>query len=289
MSPTERSGASALLAAAALALGACGDGKPRTIVAAPAVTPPASPSHPQGPGPVGPQAITPGSAGEGPAQEGAPPTSAQLLAQVEALKGQLEGAPKTVEIMTALGDLYYENQRLADALSWYDQSVEAAQPVWKAYLALPASARAATPPQETRERCARGPARGHAELAADARAHAAKGDAGAAAACYRSALEPAVLAEIHRANAWFLAGDARRAVAGQEAVLARVPGHPEATYFLGLFLAETAGEDVAQLRRARALLEEVARQGVPPQRATDLRHATDEIDRRIATAGIGGR
>jgi tetratricopeptide (TPR) repeat protein len=217
---------------------------------------------------------------------GGAPTSAELLAQVEALKGQLSQAPKTVEILTALGDLYYEHQRLADALSWYDQAVEAAQPAWKAYLALPAAARAAPPPADARERCARGPGRGHAELVADARALAPKQPA-AAAACYRAALEPAVLAEVHRANAWFLAGDARRAVEGQEAVLARMPGHPEASYFLGLFLADTAGEDVAQLRRARELLDGVARQGVGPQRGVDLRNALEEIERRISAGGMG--
>jgi len=140
-----------------------------------------------------------------------------------------------------------------------------------------------------REGCARGPARGHAELAADAQALEAKGDRTGAAACLRSALEPAVLAEVHRANAWFLAGEARRAVAGQEAVLARMPGHPEASYFLALFLADTAGEDVAQLRRAGALLDALARRGVAPQRAADLRGAQEEIARRIAEAGLRSR
>jgi hypothetical protein len=269
---------------------ACGERD--VIVAAPASTPPSatkggSPAQPSG----SPGGTTPGQAPStpGPAAAVGAPSSAELLAQVEALKGQLAGAPKTVEVLTALGDLYYEHQRLPDALSYYDQSVGAAQPAWKEYLALPAAAREAATPDASRERCARRPGRGHAELAADARAFAAKGDARGAAACYRAALEPAVLAEIHRANAWFLAGDPRRAIAAQESVLARLPGHPEASYFLGLFLADTAGEDVAQLRRARALLADVARQGPTPGRAADLRAASEEIDRRIASAGLGAR
>jgi tetratricopeptide (TPR) repeat protein len=284
--PRTRAAGAALAAALAVVLGACGERKPEMIVAAPASPAPgpaAAPAPP--PAPVDAPPAPPGAAGAA----GGLPSSADLLAQVEALKGRLARAPKTVEILAALGDLYYEHQRLADALSWYDQAVEAAKPVWSAYLALPAPARAAEPSAELRARCARGPARGHAELAADARALAAKGDRAAAAACYRSALEPAVLAEVHRANAWFLAGDPRRAIAEQEGVLARVPGHPEATYFLALFLADTAGDDVAQLRRARALLDDVARLGLPPHRADDLRGAQEEIARRIAEAGVGTR
>jgi prepilin-type processing-associated H-X9-DG protein len=217
------------------------------------------------------------------------PSSKELLAQVDALKGQLAGAPKTVEIMTALGDLYYQHQRLTDAVEWYEQAIEAAQPTWKAYLALPEQTRAAGTPAGARDRCDRGPARGHAELAAEGRALAGEGDRAGAAACFRAALEPAVHAEVHRANAWFLDGHARRAIAGQEGVLARAPGHPEASYFLALFLADTAGDNVAQLRRARALLDDLMRRGVAPQRSDDLRNALDEIDRRISTAGLGAR
>jgi tetratricopeptide (TPR) repeat protein len=217
------------------------------------------------------------------------PSSKALLAEVDALKGQLAGLPKTVEIMTALGDLYYEHQRLTDAVEWYDQAVEAAQPTWKVYLALPEPARAAGAPAGVQDRCARGPARGHAELAAEGRALSAKGDRPGAAACFRAALEPAVLAEVHRANAWFLEGHARRAIAGQEGVLARVPGHPEASYFLALFLADTAGDDVAQLRRARGLLDDLVRRGAPPPRSDELRNALEEIDRRISTTGVGAR
>jgi len=271
-----RLGPAVLLAAV---LVACGEREPEMIVAAPASPAPAPGAAPvpaPAPAPPPPELAAPG---------GAPPSSAQLLAQVEALKGQLADAPKTVEILTALGDLYYAHERLGDALGWYDQAVDAAAPAWKAYLALPAAARKAAPPAGAKARCARGPERGHAELSAEGRALARAGDRAGAAACYRAALEPAILAEVHRANAWFLVGDTKRAMAGQEAVLARVPGHPEALYFLALFLGDTAGEDVAQLRRARALLDEVGRVEIPAGRRADLVRASEELDRRISAAG----
>jgi hypothetical protein len=83
-------------------------------------------------------------------------------------------------------------------------------------------------------------------------------------------------------------GDPKRAVAGQESVLARVPGHPEALYVLALFLGDTAGDDVATLRRARALLDEVGKQDLPAPRRADLDRAAGEIDRRIASGRTGG-
>jgi tetratricopeptide (TPR) repeat protein len=280
-----RAGAALSLAALLCALPSCKDRSPDVVIAAPATPPPGDRPAPDAPArPADPTSRPPRT---GPRPEGAP-SSSELLAQVDALKGQLAGARKTVEIMAAIGDLYYEHQRHADAVEWYDQAVLAAQPTWKAYLALPAAALSATAPAAP-ERCTRGPGRGHAELAAEGRARAARGDRAGAAACFRAALDPAVLAEVHRANVWFLGGDARRAISAQEAVLARAPGHPEASYFLALYLADTAGDDVAQLRRARALLDDLVRRGVAPHRSDELRAAIEEIDRRTSAAGVGAR
>jgi hypothetical protein len=70
-------------------------------------------------------------------------------------------------------------------------------------------------------------------------------------------------------------------------VLSRAPGHPDALYFLALFLAETAAGDAAQLRRARTLLDEVGKQDVPAPRRADVVRAAEELDRRIVAAGVG--
>jgi tetratricopeptide (TPR) repeat protein len=169
------------------------------------------------------------------------------------MKGQLASAPKSLEILLALGNLYYQERRYPDAIGWYDQAIALAEPVWRDYLALPASERAKEPAPAVKQACARTQARGFEPLANEARARATKKDSSGAAFCYRAALEPWISARIQRANAKLLAGDAAGAVADHEAVLARIPDQPDALYFLGLALAETAEGNVGQLERARAL------------------------------------
>lgn len=272
------------------ALAAC-EREPRTIVAAPADPPrsmetPAQRADAPPPGPGAP-AAAPGSPtspqpGAPPGQ--GPPSSAELLAQVEAMKGRLASAPKSLEILLALGNLYYQERRYPDAIGWYDQAIALAEPVWKDYLSLPAGARAKEPALRVKQACARTEARGFEALAKEARARARKKDSAGAAFCYRAALEPAVGARIQRANAKLLAGDAAAAVADHEAVLARIPDQPDALYFLGLALAETAEGDVGQLERARALWKRVAELQPGGPYSEDLKVATAEVERRIAAA-----
>jgi tetratricopeptide (TPR) repeat protein len=276
-----------------VALAAC-EREPRTIVAAPADpprsmetpaqradTPPPSPGAPAG-APTAPAAPAAPAPGAPPGE--APPSSAQLLAQVEAMKGQLASAPKSLEILLALGNLYYQEQRYRDAIGWYDQAVALAEPVWKDYLALPRGAREKEPAPAVQKACARTEARGFEPLVTEARARARKKDLAGAGFCYRAALEPSIGARIQRANAKLLAGDAAGAVADHEAVLARFPDQPDALYFLGLALAETAEGNVLQLERARALWRRVAELQPNGPYSEDLKLATAEVERRIAAA-----
>ncbi len=280
-----------LLVLLAAALAAC-EREPRTIVAAPA-----DPPRPMGSAPARRADAPPPSPGAPPPAAGAPaapepgarepqalPSSSELLAQVEAMKGQLASAPKSLEILLALGNLYYEERRYPDAIGWYDQAVAIAEPVWKEYLALPAAVRAREPSPAVKEACRRSEARGFEPLVRAAEARARRKDGAGAAFCYRAALEPSIGARIQRANARLLAGDARGAIADHEAMLARIPDQPDAMYFLGLALAETADGNVGQLERARALwkrLGEVQPNG--PYR-DGLMMATAEVERRIAAA-----
>jgi tetratricopeptide (TPR) repeat protein len=273
----------------ATALAAC-ERESKTIVAAPA-DPPSSTRAPAQPADAPPPA--PGAPGDAsgapmtppPAESGQGlPSSAELLAQVEAMKGKLASAPKSLEILLALGNLYYQERRYPDAIEWYDQAIALAEPVWKDYLALPPAAREKEPAAAVKQACTRTEQRGFEALAKEASARARKKDAAGAGFCYRAALEPSIGARIQRANAKLLAGDERGAIADHEALLARIPDQPDALYFLGLALAETARGDVAQLERARALWKRVAELQPNGPYADDLKAATAEVERRIAAA-----
>jgi tetratricopeptide (TPR) repeat protein len=247
---------------------------------------PAQRADAQPPGPGAP-AGAPG-APASPMPEGSPgqgaPSSAELLAQVEAMKSRLASAPKSLEILLALGNLYFQERRYPDAIGWYDEAIALAEPVWKDYLTLPERAREKEPAPAVQQACARTEARGFEPLATEARTRARRKDLAGAGFCYRAALEPSIGARIQRANAKLLSGDAAGAVADHEAVLARIPDQPDALYFLGLALAETAKGNVLQLERARALWRRVAELQPNGPYAEDLKLATAEVERRIAAA-----
>src|SRR3954471_19558309 len=50
--------------------------------------------------------------------------SKALLAQVDQLSGQLKDKPKTFEVLAALGNLYYENNRFLDAIDSFRQALD---------------------------------------------------------------------------------------------------------------------------------------------------------------------
>jgi tetratricopeptide (TPR) repeat protein len=278
----------AVLVSAALA---CEERAPRTVVAAPAdaerppgVAAPGPRDADAGDANAGGTATPPagpgGAAGAGP---GAPTAPEALVAQVDAMKADLAKADKPLEILVTLGGLYFQQRRYAEAIDWYAQASALAEPAWKAYLALPAKARAAPAPKAAAEACTRTAERGFSELTREARTRA-KRDAAGAAACYREALAPAIVARIQRGNALLLAGEADLAIAEHEAVLARVPDQPEALWFLGLALAETGAGDAAKLTRAKEVLRRVGELQPEGPHAADLPLALAEVDRRLAAA-----
>jgi tetratricopeptide (TPR) repeat protein len=273
----------AALAAALLALAAC-ERERRTVVAAPAdperredvATAPTD-----APPPSGASAGTGRPAPPAEAGPGTTPTPSELLAQVEAMKGELAKREKPLEVAVAIGNLYFQHARYEDAIGWYAQAIDIAEPGWKAYLALPAASRAGAPapPKE----CAPGPRREYAELSREAAARA-KRDPKGAAACWSIALAPSSSARIQRGNARLLTGDADGAIADHEAVLARVPDHPEALWYLGLALAESAEGDVAKLTRAGETWDRLEKVQPEGPFSNDLALARAELARRIAQA-----
>src|SRR2546422_5964216 len=57
-----------------------------------------------------------------------PGDSKALLAEVDRLKDQLKDKPKTFEVLSALGNLYYENGRYLEAIDSFRQALELATP-----------------------------------------------------------------------------------------------------------------------------------------------------------------
>src|SRR5207253_7241029 len=58
-----------------------------------------------------------------------PNDSKALLAEVDRLKDQLKDKPKTFEILSALGNLYYDNGRYLEAVDAFRQAEDLAAPV----------------------------------------------------------------------------------------------------------------------------------------------------------------
>src|SRR5207244_6432612 len=61
--------------------------------------------------------------------QGDPTDSRALLAEVDRLKDQLKDKPKTFEILSALGNLYYDNGRYLEAVDAFRQAEDLAAPV----------------------------------------------------------------------------------------------------------------------------------------------------------------
>ncbi|HEY6106649.1 MAG TPA: hypothetical protein VIV59_11735 [Anaeromyxobacteraceae bacterium] len=230
----------------------------------------------------------PGAAGELPAgHPGVPgaPSSQELLAQVEARKAELARRPKTMEIELALGTLYLASGRILDAIDWYRQAIETGEAGWKRWLAIPATARGARPPEATRAACARSSSLGSRELVALAEARLAKGDQAGGAFCLRQALEPSLEALSRRGNAWFLAGNPDQGVADHEEVLRRDPSRTESLYFIGAILRDSAGEDLERLRRGRQAWLELRRRDPKSPRLAAVAEALPGLEAQIANGG----
>src|SRR5438128_993113 len=55
----------------------------------------------------------------------------QLLAAVDKMQDQLKNSPKTFEVLTALGNLYFENGRYLDAVDSLRQALVISDPIEK--------------------------------------------------------------------------------------------------------------------------------------------------------------
>jgi len=165
-----------------------------------------------------------------------------LLAAVDEVHGQLKDKPKTFEVLSALGNLYYDNARYLDAVDSFRQALA---------ISAPSEARAqelrdkkAKPAKDLPLECRRnGPGYGLEQIAAAAR----KLDGPRELRCLDSALQMAVDDRARRGNALYLVGNPDGALAEHRRVLAGSPDHPESLFFVGAITLEQSRGDQAKL------------------------------------------
>jgi len=209
-----------------------------------------------------------------------------LLAAVDQMQGQLKDKPKTFEVQSALGNLYYENGRYLDAVDSFRQ-------------ALAISAPFETRAQELREKkvkpakdlpleCRRS-AQGYGlEQIAEA---ARKLDAPRELRCLDSALQMAIEARSRRGNALYLVGNPDGALAEHRRVLAGSPEHPESLFFVGAILLEQSRGDKAKLEEGKKYWRRLLAVAPDSPRAPLVKDSlprADEIFAPKAQAAAGG-
>jgi len=172
--------------------------------------------------------------------------SKALLAKVDQLSGQLKDKPKTFEVLAALGNLYYENNRFLDAIDSFRQALDLSAPA-EAQVAELRKARI-KPARDLPLECRRsGPGYGLEQIVAAARSL----DPPHRLECLESAVEPAVQVRARRANALYLAGNPDAALAEHRKVLAESPDYPESLFFLGAVTLEEARGDKQKLEEGK--------------------------------------
>ena len=172
--------------------------------------------------------------------------SKALLAEVDRLKDQLKDRPKTFEVLSALGNLYYENGRYLEAVDAFRQALALSAPVEAEDLALRRKGvkAAAELPAECRRS---GPSYGLAEIAEVAR----KLDPPRQLRCLDVVLDLALGARSRRGNGLYLIGNPEGALIEHKRVLERSPDFPESLFFVGAILLEKSHGDKALLEEGK--------------------------------------
>jgi tetratricopeptide (TPR) repeat protein len=169
-----------------------------------------------------------------------------LLAAVDRMHDQLKDKPKAFEVLSALGNLYYENGRYLDAVDSFRQALAISDPIEKRALELRQTK--VKPATDLPLECRRsGPAYGLEQIAQAAR----KLDAPHELRCLESSLQTAIDSRARRGDALYLSGNPDGALAEHRRVLAESPDYPESLFFVGAILLEQNGGDKAKLEEGK--------------------------------------
>lgn len=204
-----------------------------------------------------------------------------LLRQIDAQGSVIRDRPKTFEIAVALGNLYYENARYAEAVEYFGQALAKAEDAFRAADELRAAkgrvdgATCPTPSPDSLER--------RLERVREARAAKRLDEA---LACAHAARRPAVEVLARRGTALFLLGRAAEAVEEHEKALSSEPDFGESLYVLGAILFDAYADEVAKLRRAQAAWRRFLKAAPGDRRAASVRRRLEQVDEAVRLGGI---
>jgi tetratricopeptide (TPR) repeat protein len=169
-----------------------------------------------------------------------------LLAAVDKMHEQLKDAPKTFEVLAALGNLYYENGRYLDAVDTFRQALAISDPIEKRAQELRANK--VTAANDLPLECRRsGSSYGLEQIAQAAR----KLDPAHELRCLESSLQAAIDARSRRGDALYLTGNPDGALTEHKRVLAESPDYPESLFFVGAIVLEQSRGDKAKLEEGK--------------------------------------
>jgi tetratricopeptide (TPR) repeat protein len=211
-------------------------------------------------------------AARAPADGGEAPDSKALLAEVDRLKDQLNDRPKSFEVLSALGNLYYENGRYLEAIDAYREAEALAAPAEARSLALKKLVKpAADLPAECRRS---GPDYGLSKIAEAA----SKLDEPRELRCLDAALDMELQIASRRGNAFYLIGNSDSALAEHRKVLERSPDYPESLFFVGAILLEQSHGDKKQLAEGKKYWQRLLKVAPDSPRAPIVRDTLPRAD-----------
>jgi tetratricopeptide (TPR) repeat protein len=231
-------------------------------------------------------AATPADAAR-PQASGEATDSKALLAQVDQLSGQLKDRPKSFEVLAALGNLYYENNRFLDAVDSFRQALALSAPAESQAEAL---RKAGTrPAKDLPLECRRsGPGYGFEQIVAAARSL----DAPHRLKCLDTAIEPALAVRARRANALYLVGNPDAALAEHRKLLEESPDYPESLFFVGAVTLEESRGDKKKLEEGKKYWRRLLAVAPDHSRADLVRKSLPRVDEMFAkpkeVASAGG-
>jgi len=213
-------------------------------------------------------------AARAPADGGAEPADSKaLLAEVDRLKDQLKDRPKTFEVLSALGNLYYENGRYLEAIDAYREAEVLSAPAETRALAL--KKKQVKPAADLPAECRRsGPDYGLSKIAEAA----GKLDEPHELRCLDAALEMGLQIASRRGNAFYLTGNPDSALAEHRKVLERSPDYPESLFFVGAILLEQSNGDQKQLAEGKKHWQRLLKVAPDSPRAPIVRDTLPRAD-----------
>ena len=199
--------------------------------------------------------------------------SKALLAEVDRLNDQVKSKPKSFEVLSALGNLYYENGRYLEAVDTLREAEDLAQPAQAQADEL--RKKGVKPAADLPPECRRsGPDYGLLRIAEAA----ARLDAPRRLRCLDAALEMAIQARARRGNAFYLIGNPESALAEHRKVLERAPDHPESLFFVGAILLEHASGDKKEMAEGKKYWQRLLKVAPDSPRASIVRETLPRAD-----------